>query len=94
MKQRKKFELIPSIKYTLIFDERVDKEELDKLEKGPQGAATEVDPLLAEIAEEEKIGELVAKQDERNEALTGEEGSGTANHHAAAHVLPSFAASG
>jgi len=35
LKQRKRFELIPHIKYYLIFDERVDRADLTKL-KGPQ----------------------------------------------------------
>ncbi len=61
MKQRKRFELIPHIKYCLIFDERVDKAELTKL-KGPQPP---LDLLLDEIAEEEKKFEIVVKQDEK-----------------------------
>lgn len=43
-----------------MFDERIDREELDKLQSNATGA----DPLMDEIAEEEKIGEIVAEQDE------------------------------
>jgi hypothetical protein len=61
VKQRKRFELIPHIKYCLIFDERVDKAELTKL-IGPQ---LPLDLLMDEIAEEEKNFEIVVKQDEK-----------------------------
>ena len=43
-----------------MFDERIDREELDKL----MNNAPEGDLLMDEIAEEEKIGEIVAEQDE------------------------------
>ena len=62
-KQRKRFELMPSIKYTLVFDERVDGPELDEL----QVSGGQAEQLLAEIQEEEKIGEVVAEQDEREQ---------------------------
>jgi hypothetical protein len=45
---------MPNIKYQLVFDERVDRAELEKLSSNAQE-----DPLLEEIKEEEKIGEQV-----------------------------------
>jgi len=48
MKQRKRCELIPHIKYYLVFDERVDKTELNSLIP----PKTALDLLMDEIAEE------------------------------------------
>jgi hypothetical protein len=43
---------MPNIKYTLVFDEKVDRAELEKLKSNALD-----DPFLEEIKEEEKIGE-------------------------------------
>ena len=55
------------IKYTLIFDERVDDAELSQL-FGGQPKNNNNQQLLEEIFEEEKNCEIVAKQDEAKEA--------------------------
>jgi len=43
-----------------VFDERIDREKLDHTTTN----APEAELLMDEIAEEEKIGEIVAEQDE------------------------------
>ena len=60
-KSRRKFELMPHIKYSLIFDELTDGEELAKLFKKD----VPNQQLMAEIVEEEKMCEQVAKTQEQ-----------------------------
>lgn len=60
LKNRRKFELLSQIKYTQIFDENVDGQELQKLFNGETDQQ-----LLKEIQEEEKECEQVAKADEK-----------------------------
>jgi hypothetical protein len=49
--------LLPNIKYTLVFDEKVDREDLEKLKSNALD-----DQYLEEIKEEEKIGEQVQEE--------------------------------
>jgi hypothetical protein len=57
---RRKFDLLPHLKYTLIFDEVADAEELNKI-----FVKTQDEHLLQEIVEEEKIVQKVCEEDEK-----------------------------
>lgn len=59
VKQRKRIEMIPQIKYTLIFDERVDRKELEAIFGNDQGDKH----LMEEIVAEDKICEVMAKNE-------------------------------
>jgi hypothetical protein len=58
-KQRRRIEMISQIKYTLIFDERVDRKELDAIFENDNGDKH----LMDEIVAEDKICEVMAKNE-------------------------------
>jgi hypothetical protein len=58
-KQRRRIEMISQIKYTLIFDERVDRKELDAIFENDNGDKH----LMEEIVAEDKICEVMAKNE-------------------------------
>lgn len=62
---------MPSIKYTLVFDERVDRADLEKLNRKDTdteaGTGAAEDDLFEEIKEEEKIGELDQQDQQRKQ---------------------------
>ena len=68
---------MPSIKYMLVFDERVDRPELEKLMEATKKEKKEQDQLLEEIKEEEKIGEREAAQQQK----LGEKGGPELSNH-------------
>jgi hypothetical protein len=59
VKQRRRIEMISQIKYTLIFDERVDRKELDAIFENDNGDKH----LMDEIVAEDKICEVMAKNE-------------------------------
>jgi len=58
-KQKRRIEMISQIKYTLIFDERVDRKELDAIFENDNGDKH----LMEEIVAEDKICEVMAKNE-------------------------------